>query len=186
MIVFEGISDDSQEINVHILEIKTGKSKLTSKQKAVKKAILENRFFWKEINLSEFEIGRDTYANKDFINSLTDKSVTNTSKYFEANANSKKNNINEKVYSLGYSFQDILDNLHRTFALKYVDSQMLKKILDKYIHFSRTDLFHFKTESSASYFFEQEEIKDYSDIYYNDECIDFLNENFHILIEEFE
>lgn len=190
MIIFEGMSDKLEEVNIHILEIKTGKSKLNSRQKVIKKAVLEKRVFWKEINLSDLE--SEPYITSNEV-------VAENVEYFESNNKSTSNGNNyhflitsenndfyEENYSYGYSFQEILDGLSKTFSLKFIDNQSLKIILDKYVHFSRTDLYYFRTKSSADHFLEKEEIKDYTDICYNDDCIDFLNENFHILMEDVE
>lgn len=84
----------------------------------------------------------------------------------------------------GYTFEQVQNLLNENFSLKFIDNLLLKRILDAYVHHSKTDLYFFKNQSDIEYFIETGEIKNYSDIYYNDECIDFLHENLSIFMED--
>ena len=52
---FKGI-DGKEEVEVKLIEIKTGKSGLTSKQKRIKEAIEANRVSWVEVRINEKDI----------------------------------------------------------------------------------------------------------------------------------
>ncbi|HMQ59474.1 MAG TPA: Holliday junction resolvase-like protein [Flavilitoribacter sp.] len=48
-IVFEGLHDDQQKINLHLVQVKTGQASLAKNQKRIKEALDQKRVFWKEI-----------------------------------------------------------------------------------------------------------------------------------------
>lgn len=50
LIVFDGISDKRDEIYIYIVEVKTGKSKLTSLQKQIKSSVINGKIRWLELN----------------------------------------------------------------------------------------------------------------------------------------
>lgn len=50
MIVFDGI-DDEDVVDVYIIEIKTGNSSLSKRQRLIRDAIENNRVFWRELNV---------------------------------------------------------------------------------------------------------------------------------------
>lgn len=50
LIVFDGYSDKKEEINIYIVEIKTGNSKLTDNQKKIRASVLNGNIRWAEIN----------------------------------------------------------------------------------------------------------------------------------------
>ncbi|GAB2848222.1 Holliday junction resolvase-like protein [Hymenobacter ruber] len=50
MIVFEGIENEDV-VNIHILEIKTGKSTLSKRQKLIRDAVENGRVTWRELNV---------------------------------------------------------------------------------------------------------------------------------------
>lgn len=50
LIVFDGYADKKDEIQIYIVEIKTGNSKLTEIQKKIKEAVLNGNIRWAEIN----------------------------------------------------------------------------------------------------------------------------------------
>lgn len=52
LIVFDGYADKNEDIYIYLVEIKTGNSKLTETQKRIKKAVIEGRIRWAEINPS--------------------------------------------------------------------------------------------------------------------------------------
>lgn len=52
LIVFDGYADKNEDIHIYLVEIKTGNSKLTETQKRIKKAVIEGRIRWAEINPS--------------------------------------------------------------------------------------------------------------------------------------
>ncbi len=186
MIVFEGITDELEEINIHILEVKTGKSKLSQRQKAIKKAVLEKRIFWKELNFEELE----NAIKIDSISATTDlfNYEINTTNQIELQGFYISKDCTDEEYEsfsgYGYTFEQVQNLLNENFSLKFIDNLLLKRILDAYVHHSKTDLYFFKNQSDIEHFIETGEIKNYSDIYYNDECIDFLNENLSFLTED--
>lgn len=63
MIVFDGATEESEEVEVHILEIKTSKSALSNKQKLIKQAVLNGKVFWREFKYEE--INNDSYSEKE-------------------------------------------------------------------------------------------------------------------------
>ena len=50
MIVFDGI-DNEDVVDVYIIEIKTGNSSLSKRQRLIRNAIENNRVFWRELNV---------------------------------------------------------------------------------------------------------------------------------------
>lgn len=54
LIVFDGLYEGKDEIDLYIVEIKTGNSKLTEPQKKIKNAIYNKNVHWHEINYDEF------------------------------------------------------------------------------------------------------------------------------------
>ena len=52
---FKGLDGD-EEIEIKFIEVKSGKSKLSSKQKRIKDAVLEKRVEWVEVRVKEIEI----------------------------------------------------------------------------------------------------------------------------------
>ena len=50
MIVFDGI-DNEDVVDVYIIEIKTGNSSLSKRQRLIRDAIENNRVFWRELNV---------------------------------------------------------------------------------------------------------------------------------------
>tara|TARA_B100000945_G_C20175409_1_gene499785 strand:- start:85 stop:567 length:483 start_codon:yes stop_codon:yes gene_type:complete len=52
---FKGLDGD-EEIEIKFIEVKSGKSKLSSKQKQIKEAVLEKRVEWVEVRVKEIEI----------------------------------------------------------------------------------------------------------------------------------
>ncbi len=54
LIVFDGLYEGKDEINLYVVEIKTGNSKLTDTQKKIKHAIYNKNVHWHEINYDEF------------------------------------------------------------------------------------------------------------------------------------
>ena len=55
---FKGL-DCEEEIEIKFIEVKSGKSKLSSKQKQIKDAVLEKRVEWVEVRVKEIEIDED-------------------------------------------------------------------------------------------------------------------------------
>lgn len=53
LIVFDGISDDEDEVNIYFVEIKTGKSVFSSKQKKIKSAVENKRVIWFPVNSND-------------------------------------------------------------------------------------------------------------------------------------
>jgi predicted Holliday junction resolvase-like endonuclease len=54
LIVFDGAEDRRELINIHFIEIKTGTSVLSSRQKKIKDAIQNGRVYWEIMNLKDF------------------------------------------------------------------------------------------------------------------------------------
>ncbi|HKC67816.1 MAG TPA: Holliday junction resolvase-like protein [Bacteroidia bacterium] len=54
LIVFDGLYEGKDEINLYVVEIKTGNSKLTDTQKKIKHAIYNKNVHWHEINYDDF------------------------------------------------------------------------------------------------------------------------------------
>ena len=52
LIVFDGCSDDEDEIVIYIIEVKTGTSKLSKMQQKIKIAVNNKRIVWQEIHLN--------------------------------------------------------------------------------------------------------------------------------------
>ena len=50
LIVFDGITDEKDEVRLYFLEVKTGKSRLTHLQRKIKSAVEDKRIFWLEIS----------------------------------------------------------------------------------------------------------------------------------------
>jgi predicted Holliday junction resolvase-like endonuclease len=50
MIVFDGI-DNEDEVNIYILEIKTGNSSLNKRQRLIRDAVINQRVHWRELNV---------------------------------------------------------------------------------------------------------------------------------------
>lgn len=48
-VVFEGLSEDRQELNIHLVQVKTGQSRLSPPQKKIREAVQNGKVFWKEI-----------------------------------------------------------------------------------------------------------------------------------------
>lgn len=99
MIVFEGIADELEEVNIHILEVKTGKSKLSQRQKVIKKAVIEKRVFWKELNFEELE-------NAIKIDDIPAKNTENTTKSSELENIPNSNRI--KSFQVKNNYQKLL------------------------------------------------------------------------------
>jgi predicted Holliday junction resolvase-like endonuclease len=53
LVVFDGLSDELDEVKIYFLEIKSGKSVLSKRQKAIKSAVLNSRIIWHEINADD-------------------------------------------------------------------------------------------------------------------------------------
>lgn len=50
IIVFKGIEDE-ERVEIHIFEIKTGKSQLSKRQRLIRDAVDNNRVVWRVLNL---------------------------------------------------------------------------------------------------------------------------------------
>jgi predicted Holliday junction resolvase-like endonuclease len=50
-LVFDGLSDDHHEVEIVFLEIKTGRSKLTSREARIRDAVEAGRVRWEELRL---------------------------------------------------------------------------------------------------------------------------------------
>lgn len=50
LIVFDGYADKKSEIVIWLVEVKTGKSKLSDTQKRIRQAVKDGNIRWKEIN----------------------------------------------------------------------------------------------------------------------------------------
>ena len=50
MIVFKGIEDE-EDVEIHIIEIKTGGSQLSRRQRLIRDAVRNNRVVWRELNI---------------------------------------------------------------------------------------------------------------------------------------
>lgn len=51
IIVFDGLDDEAETVNVVFVEIKTGNSKLNQRQKRIKEAILSKNVAWRELTV---------------------------------------------------------------------------------------------------------------------------------------
>lgn len=51
MIVFDGADEEKQEIEIHFLEIKTGNSQMSRKQKLIRDAVISGRVHWRELRI---------------------------------------------------------------------------------------------------------------------------------------
>ena len=51
LIVFDNTETDLENVSIHFIEVKTATSSLTSKQKAIKYAVLNKRVEWKELRV---------------------------------------------------------------------------------------------------------------------------------------
>jgi predicted Holliday junction resolvase-like endonuclease len=58
MIVFDGHSEKKDDITVYIVEIKTGRSRLTDGQKKIKEAVIKGNVVWHEINPAMLELDK--------------------------------------------------------------------------------------------------------------------------------
>lgn len=54
LIVFDGAEEKKDEINIVFIEVKTGTSALSKRQKSIKEAIERGRVFWKPVSLRSF------------------------------------------------------------------------------------------------------------------------------------
>ncbi len=73
LIVFDGYADKKDEIQVYLVEIKTGNSRLTEVQKKIKEAVLNGNIRWAEINPSNNNqtlILNTSVSNGDIIKQL--------------------------------------------------------------------------------------------------------------------
>jgi len=53
-IIFNGLSDEENDkIEIIFLEVKTGKARLSNREKLIKNAVLEKRVEWKELRIKE-------------------------------------------------------------------------------------------------------------------------------------
>ena len=50
LIVFKGLEDE-EDVEIHILEIKTGNSSLSKRQRLIRDAVRNNRVYWREFNI---------------------------------------------------------------------------------------------------------------------------------------
>jgi predicted Holliday junction resolvase-like endonuclease len=53
LIVFDGVSDELDEVTIYFVEIKTGRGYLSSKQKKIKDAVDNNRVKWHLVKADE-------------------------------------------------------------------------------------------------------------------------------------
>ncbi|MFN5538527.1 MAG: Holliday junction resolvase-like protein [Candidatus Melainabacteria bacterium] len=51
LIIFEGIDDESEDIEIHFVEIKTGNSQLNKRQKLIRQAVWNQKVKWTEIKI---------------------------------------------------------------------------------------------------------------------------------------
>jgi predicted Holliday junction resolvase-like endonuclease len=56
LIIFDGLSEPEREIDIYIVEIKTGGSKLSKNQLRVKDAAENRRIIWRQINAEDLQI----------------------------------------------------------------------------------------------------------------------------------
>jgi predicted Holliday junction resolvase-like endonuclease len=50
LIVFDGVENE-ENVKVYLIEIKTGNSNLTKRQRLIRDAVLENRVYWRELKI---------------------------------------------------------------------------------------------------------------------------------------
>ncbi|PWU00828.1 MAG: Holliday junction resolvase [Bacteroidetes bacterium] len=55
LIVFDGVSDRKEMVNIYMIEVKTGNSALTEAQRRIWQAVEAKRIFWKQIKMGEFK-----------------------------------------------------------------------------------------------------------------------------------
>jgi len=80
LLIFDGASENRDDINVYFAEIKTGKSKLTEVQKKIQAAIENKRTYWIQINPdNENFIQDDNKTSKDKIIEILNKIKAKTS-----------------------------------------------------------------------------------------------------------
>lgn len=53
LIVFDGLSDEKEDLTIYFVEIKTGKSRLSSRQQMIKSAVEQGKIVWYPINSDE-------------------------------------------------------------------------------------------------------------------------------------
>lgn len=53
LIVFDGASDEEENVTIYFVEIKTGKSRLSAKQQKIKSAVQNREVIWHEINTDD-------------------------------------------------------------------------------------------------------------------------------------
>jgi predicted Holliday junction resolvase-like endonuclease len=54
LIIFDGSEELKEEINIVFIEVKTGTSALSKRQRLIKEAIESKRVFWKRVNMRDF------------------------------------------------------------------------------------------------------------------------------------
>ena len=89
-IVFEGLNQDNVQ-RVIFLEVKTGSSKLTKREKSLKETIVKKKVYWKEINIDTS--GEET-PDKSIENQ--DTSIDEVYDYIDNKLNSVKSNLSEE------------------------------------------------------------------------------------------
>jgi len=55
LMVFDGISDEKEQIDIYFIEVKTGSSKLNPRQQKIRNAVREKNVYWLELNPIDFE-----------------------------------------------------------------------------------------------------------------------------------
>lgn len=50
MIIFEGLEDESDEISIHFVEVRTGNSSLSKRHKKIREAVIDKNVHWRELH----------------------------------------------------------------------------------------------------------------------------------------
>lgn len=84
LIIFDGLSEKNEKINIIVVEVKSGNSNLSSKQKLIKQAINEKRISWLELAIKDLEnklIVKNKFEGENSTNSIIVPTETENKQY---------------------------------------------------------------------------------------------------------
>ncbi|GAA4745470.1 Holliday junction resolvase-like protein [Flavisolibacter ginsenosidimutans] len=81
LLIFDGASENREDINIYFAEIKTGKSRLTELQRRIQSAVKDGRTYWIQINPDNDTFIQDNFkTSRDKIEEILKKIRTNANK----------------------------------------------------------------------------------------------------------
>lgn len=187
LIVFDGANEENEDISIHLLEIKTGSSNLSKKQKLIKQAVINKRVFWREIKLdtsgfqplsfggytepveADFSLNEEEPTEEQLIQALKDAYRNSETKLQSETSQAKNEGL--PVYENLYTLEEVhrhISNFSASVSIKISD---LKVILEKHVYDVRTDMYVVNNE------------KEGKSTFFYPELIDFIHENFYDFFE---